>query len=120
SWREPEARSISKEKTTFMNLRSLLNVVAFTAANLQQSQATLYAYDGFDYQQVTEGQTLVGVNPALRSAGSSGVGSAITGANGTGQGGTSNIFQSTGLTFGNLQVRGGRGRYQNSAGAASF
>ncbi len=93
---------------------------ACTLGSLQHTRATLYAYDGFDYQQVAEGQTLVGVNPALRSAGSSGVGSGITGANAAGQGGTSNIYQSTGLTFGALRVRGGCGRYKNTAGAASF
>jgi len=103
-----------------MNPRCLLLVAASLSCSLQPSQATLYAYDGFDYQDVAENQTLVGVNPALKSSGSSGIGAAITGANGAGQGGTSNIFQGTGLTFGSLQVRGGRGRYKNSAGAASF
>ena len=93
---------------------------ACTFGSIQHTRATLYAYDGFDYQQVPEGQTLVGVNPALRSAGSSGIGSAITGANAAGQGGTSNIYQTTGLSFGTLQVRGGRGRYKNTAGAAAF
>ncbi|MBX3743612.1 MAG: hypothetical protein KF712_21680 [Akkermansiaceae bacterium] len=103
-----------------MNPRCLIMAAACTLGGLQHTHAKLFAYDGFDYRQVTEGQTLVGVIPALRSAGSLGVGSAITGANAAGQGGTSNIYQSTGLTFGSLQVRGGRGRYKNTAGAASF
>ncbi|RYD36800.1 MAG: DUF4238 domain-containing protein, partial [Verrucomicrobiaceae bacterium] len=117
----PRKRFPSRRKTQIpMNPRCLLMAVACTFGSLQHTRATLYAYDGFDYQQVPEGQTLVGVNPALRSAGSSGIGSAITGANAAGQGGTSNIYQATGLSFGALQVRGGRGRYKNTAGAASF
>ncbi|WAC20745.1 GDSL-type esterase/lipase family protein [Luteolibacter sp. SL250] len=103
-----------------MNPRSILAAAVCTLCGHQHASATLFAYDGFDYQSVAEGQTLVGVNPALQSAGSSGIGSTITGASAAGQGGTSNIYQSSGLTLGSLQVRGGRGRYKNTAGAASF
>jgi acyl-CoA thioesterase-1 len=103
-----------------MTQRLILSTAVLLFGPLQQAHATLYAYDGFDYLNVAEGQTLVGVDPALRSSGSSGIASAITGANGTGQGGTSNIYQSNGLSFGSLQTRGGRGRYKNAAGAAAF
>jgi acyl-CoA thioesterase-1 len=106
-------------KTHSMNPRCFLMAAACTLGS-QPTHAKLYAYDGFDYQGVAEGQTLVGAVPALQSAGSSGLGSGITGANAAGQGGTSNIYQSTGLSFGELRVRGGRGRYKNTAGAASF
>ncbi len=87
----------------------------------QQSFATLYAYDGFDYfANTANGSPLVGKNPALHSVGSSGLDGTTAGAVAAGQGGMSNLFQTTGLTFGPLHVRGGGARYDNDAGQSSY
>jgi len=101
-----------------LKVPALAAACAFVCA--PHAHALLYAYDGFDYQGVANDTTLVGVDPAISSTGSSGIGTAIAGANAAGQGGTSNIFQSTGLTFGALQTRSGGGRYKNINGAAAF
>lgn len=101
-----------------LKIPALAVACAFVCTPL--AHALLYAYDGFDYQGVANNATLVGVDPAISSTGSSGIGTAIEGASAAGQGGTSNIFQSTGLTFGALQTRSGGGRYKNLAGAPAF
>lgn len=83
--------------------------------------AELYAYDGFDYfANTAEGATLVGKNPALHSSGSIGLAGTTAGASAANQGGLSNVFRATGLTFGALHIRGGAARYDNDAGQASF
>ena len=86
----------------------------------QRSHAELFAYDGFDYAANTaEGAMLAGKNPAIDSAGSVGLDGPMA-IPATILGGYSNIFQTTGLTFGLLQVTGGCGRYDEPKGNRIF
>lgn len=96
-------------------------VATFGSISPQQADAATYAYDGFDYAASTANNvTLVGKDPSLESPGSTGIAGAIVGAVATGQGGLSNVFQTTGLTFGTLQTRGGGARFKNSTGQPSY
>ncbi len=106
-----------------MNTRSILPAAILCGILTlpDHARAELYAYDGFDYVANTnEGVTLVGKDPSLHSAGSANLAGTTVGAVAANQGGLSNIFQSGGLTFGDLVVRGGRGRYKNSLGQAAY